>query len=725
MIDSLAWAVRRRLHSVTRTARRGVTRADAVALLLTVAAAVVAVLVATRLFPYHTPNHDEAVYLQQAAMLLDGRLFLDPPVAESFRPWFFVRAEDGSLYSKYAPVPAAMFAVGTLLGGPRLALGGIAAAVVVLTHLTVREAFDARHGAVAAGFLLASPLFVVQSGVFLPYAATTVWNLLFAFAYLRADRTGSIPWAAVAGVAVGVAFFSRPYTATLFAAPFVAHAVWRIGNWGAVGSLGSHASAVADGVDRDALDRNFVTAVLGCAGVTGALVYNWGLTGDPLVFPYAAFAPADGLGFGRREILGYEVVYTPGLAIEANARVLAALLSDWVAGGPVGSLLAAVGLGLVAARAAGQGGADSRRLALAGLALSIPLGNVLFWGNLNVLGTLETPGDGLISLLGPYYHFDVLVPAAAFAAHALIVGGGRLTALVRGRVPSERRSAALLAAVAVVSAATFAVPAATAMGEPVERNAAVTEAYAEAYEPFEERSFDDALVFLPTPYGDWLNHPFQPLRNDPGYDGDAVYALRENQFAVVDAFPDRSLYRYTYRGTWAPSAGATVEPRLQRVRHVSGDGVRMDAAVGIPTDAQSVSVRLDSANGSALFAANGTPDSLPLSLIVADGRATLDGPVSPVGDDTSVPVRGRETLELEVYVSTGGTAAFSYWLDVPVLVEGDGARALTPYAEVCTTPRLCGGEAAYVPRTAGEGVSADLELTTANGSAPDGLASNG
>lgn len=719
MTGGFARTVRRRLRSLTRAARRAATRADAVALLLTVAAAVVTALVATRLFPYHTPNHDEAVYLQQAAMLLDGRLFLDPPAAESFRPWFFARTADGSLYPKYAPVPAAMFAVGTLLGGPRLALVGIAAAVVALTHLTVREAFDARHGAVAAGFLLASPLFVAQTGVFLPYAATTLWNLLFAFAYLRADRTGSVPWAAVAGVAVAVAFFSRPYTATLFAAPFVAHAAWRIVD------IDSTERTVAGRLDRAVLARNLVTAGLGCLGVAVALAYNAVITGDPLVFPYAAFAPEDGLGFGRREILGYGVSYTPALALAANARVLAAFLTDWVAGGPVGSLIAAVGVGLVAARAVAPESADSRRFALAGLALSVPLGNVFFWGNLNVLGTLATPGDGLISLLGPYYHFDLLVPTAAFAARALIVGGGRLTAVVRDRVPSERRSAALLAAIAVVSAATFAVPAATAMREPVERNAAVTAAYEEAYEPFEERSFDDALVFLPAPYGDWLNHPFQPLRNDPGYDGDAVYALRKNQFAVVDAFPDRRLYRYTYRGDWAPTTGATVEPRLQRVRHVSGDGVRVDAALGVPTDAQSVSVRLESANGSALFAVDETPDSLPLSLTVADGRATLDGPISPVGDDAVVPVTGRETLELEVYVSTGGTDAFSYRLDVPVLVEGDGVRALTPYAEVCATPRLCGGQAAYIPRTAVDGVSVELSVTAPNGSDPDAPASNG
>ncbi len=31
-------------------------------------------------FPYHSVNDDEGVYLYQAAMLLEGKLFLNPPV---------------------------------------------------------------------------------------------------------------------------------------------------------------------------------------------------------------------------------------------------------------------------------------------------------------------------------------------------------------------------------------------------------------------------------------------------------------------------------------------------------------------------------------------------------------------------------------------------------------------------------------------------------------------
>ncbi|WP_368407707.1 ArnT family glycosyltransferase [Halorussus amylolyticus] len=207
----------------------------------------VVLFLATELFPYHTPNHDEGVYLQQATMLLEGKLFVRPPVPDAFRPWFFV--EDGAqLYPKYAPIPAAMFAVGELLGGYRTALALVAAGNVGLTTLLVAEAFDRRTGLLAGAFLLASPLFLVDSSIFLPYAPTTFWNLVFAVAYVRGARAesrntprtasrgrapqalarASYGYAALAGLAIGIAFFSRPYTAVLFAAPFIAHALYSL-----------------------------------------------------------------------------------------------------------------------------------------------------------------------------------------------------------------------------------------------------------------------------------------------------------------------------------------------------------------------------------------------------------------------------------------------------------------------------------------------------------------
>jgi hypothetical protein len=646
-------------------------------------AAVAAYAISLTVFPYHSLNHDEAVYLQQAAMLLEGQLFLQPPVEDAFRPWFFVESARG-LYPKYSPPTAAVYALGELLAGShRFALPGVAAANVALLYGVVREAWDRRTAAVAAVALLASPLFLVQSGVFLPYAPTTTLNLAFALAYLRAERAGSARLAALAGLAVGLAFFARPYTAVLFAAPFVAHAVWTL----------------REPLRERALDslvvRRSATAGLGLAGVTVALGYNAVVTGDPLVFPYEAFAPLDGLGFGHREILGYDQNYTLSLALRSNAEVVGTFLLDWAPFGAAGSLLAAVGL-LVSRRR----GWTWQQGVLAGVGVSVVVGNLAFWGNRNVLGDLADHSDGLVSTLGPYYHYDLLVPASAFVAVGLLA----VADWVRGAAGSRfdgRQATAVAVAVLLAASAVLGASAATASAAKLQANGDVTADYEAAYAPFEPRPPRDAVVFVPDPYGDWLNHPFQALRNDPGFDGETVYALDDRALDVAAAYPDRTLYRYSYRGAWTPGTGDPVDPVLREVAVASGETVTVDAGFGLPSWASSVTVTVESGDRRAFYALDDAADrdAAALSVVVADGRVRPEGPVTATGN-ASLPLDGDVTVE--VFVDGGYGAGFQYRLDVPVSDSGGGYRALTPSRELCTDLQTCGGASTYV-----EGVGPD------------------
>ena len=696
---------------------------------LAVAGGVVALVVSTQLFPAHSLNHDESVYLTQAAMLLEGRLSIRPPVPEAFRPWFFVERADGTLYPKYSPVPAAMFAVGQLLGGVRLALAGIAAGVTGLTYLLVTELFDRRRGLVAAAVLLVSPLFVLQSGVFLPYLPTTLWNLVFAVAYLRADRTGSSRAAAVAGVGVGVAFFARPYTAVLFATPFILHAVWTVRTGG-----GSPGGRVA-GFDRAGVRRAAITAALGVGGVGVTLGYNAVVTGAPTRFPYQAFAPADGIGFGTRRILGYSREYTPMLAVRANAAVVVSLFGRWVAGGPVGTLLAVGGLAALARRLAGRvGGATpgvtdtetganrpalaadavtARRLALAGTFLTVIFGNVAFWGNLNILGSLGG-GNGLIDALGPYYHFDLLVPTAAFAAD----GAVRLTRRVAGwQVRFRPRRVARLALVGVIVVG-LVVPSAGYAAGPVERNGDVTRTYQSAYAVDVP---DDAVVLLPTPLGEWLGHPYQAYRNDPSFDEGPVYALPTSPFSVAEAFPDRPIYRYGYRGEWAPLAGQPVTPHLQRLSVREAPGVRVGVRMDVPRSTSVVSARLSDGEEGIAFAGNGSLAGERTRLGIAveatgseTARVRLTGPFVAVSDE-EITVSGRDRVTLRLFADYGTGAGLTYRFVVPIRVDDGTVAVMTPVVEVCERPQLCGGEAAYVPGETPGNVTVTTRLTaTAN-----------
>jgi len=661
--------------------------------------------IATAVFPYHSLNHDEAVYLQQAAMLLEGRLTLRPPIEGVFRPWFFVDAGD-YLYPKYAPVPAAIFAVGLAIGAPRLALAGIAAGIPALTYGVAAEAFDRRTGVLAAVFVLASPLFLIDASVFLPYAPTALLNLAFAYGYLRADRLESVGWAAVAGVAAGLAFFARPYTAVLFAAPFVAHGCYSL--WGdrdAVASL-----EITPGVRRQA-----TTAALGLAGVGLALAYNAHLTGSPSRFPYEAFAPLDGLGFGTRRILAHEVEYTVGLALRANAEVVSTLSTGWVAGGLLGTAIAAVGLGVALRR-----GLTGRQAAIAGVFVTVILGNVYFWGNYNILGDIDRTGDGLIAALGPYYHFDLLLPTAVFAARGALAGVAGVRGLADDLFDPESARIAVVAAL-LVGASAFGVATAGALSDPLEENTEVTRTYERAYEPFEETSLENAVVLLPAPYGEWLNHPFQALRNDPGFDGEALYALDDRPFAIADAYPERTLYRYAIRGAWAPFDGSPQAARLAELRDVSGPQVSLESALGVPAGAESVTIRLGTDDGSAHYvwtnasdrrdesATGNGPGTLNIELRVAPEEVTVGGDVRSVGD-TALGLGEDDTVRVTVFVDYGASG-FSYRLDLPTRTGQEGVRALSPRIEHCRAARLCGGRAAYVPGETPAGVFVRTNLS--------------
>ena len=657
------------------------------------------------LFAYHSVNDDEGVYLYQAAMLIEGRLFLRPGAIpwEAVRPWFFV--VDGTdtgvrMYSKYSPVAPAIFAVGRLLGDWNLALGGVAAVTAAGVYLLGSAAFDRRVGLVAIPTLAGAPLFLLTSSTFLSYAPATMLNVIFAVAYVRAARTGSTRWGAAAGTAIGLAFFCRPYTAVLFALPFIGHTLaslaiaWRRHAWTAP--------------FRRVLARAVAIAIPGAVFVGVTLGYNAVVTGEALTFPYAAFAPNDGIGFGPHEILNYERDYTPALAAETTVTAAEYVFTDWIAAGPIGTGLAVVGVAAAAWRAWLRGGLRNRFAPAEGMAdgevaavvvAIIPavfVGEAYFWGTHNGLR------NGLIDLLGPFYHFDVLIPIAVFSAAGAVAIVRGLSGALRRRT-THRRARITVLVVLVVAAPVVATAERTAIEGPLDANDLRTDNLETTYEPFDDRSFDDAVVFTPDPYGDWQAHPFQYLRSDPGFDGDVIYATDggpDRDLAVLSA-TNRTPYRFTYRGVWT-GASAPVNPELQRLRELDGQTVRAQTTVGVPQSAASVTVRVETPEGFARYTVpaaareNGTvavawrigPDTARASNLQFE--AGSDGSAVPLADD------GAEVDLTVTFVGTGG-ASLTYRQEATVDAGGDGVRVVwPPETRVCRLTAECGYEGTWV-----------------------------
>jgi hypothetical protein len=250
-----------------------------------------------------------------------------------------------------------------------------------------------------------------------------------------------------------------------------------------------------------------------------------------------------------------------------------------------------------------------------------------------------------------------------------------------------------------------------AIAAPLADNYETSQQYETAYEPIEEHSFDNGLVFLPTPYGDWLNHPFQEFRNSPDFDGDVVYSLQHREFAVVDAFPERTLYRYTFRGEWLPFEGESVTPRLQEINHVSGEQVRLNLTVGVPDNVEIVELRasVGSEGNSTAVALN---DEIDASVVAADGTVTLRS--DSFEENLTVSHDGENPVRIVTYVSYGALGAFEYVAEMPLIRQAGQYQALSPYLEVCKMPARCGGEAAYIPGEHRDGISMNATLAAEN-----------
>ena len=683
---------------------------------LAVGSGLLVFLIAVELFPYHSSNHDEGVYLQQAELLLSGQFQLYPgEIADSVRPWFFVDAGD-RLYPKYQPLPAGFYALAmALLGEPRATLAVVAAGNTALVYVLGSMAFNRRVGLLAAAAFALAPMTLVTSAVFLPYAPTTLFNLLFAVLYLRALRSGHVRTAALAGVAIGVAFLMRPFTALLFALPFLGHAGWQLGS--------SVRSVLGSGEGRPlrqlfaagAARRHLATATSGMVFVLAALAYNTFLTGDPLLFPYEAFAPLDGPGFGYRQILSHSLEYTPAVALQANSFVLRYLLTRWVFAGVLGTALAVVGLVVAFRRPRLPGGDRTPKRLLAGLFVSVPAGNVLFWGNYNVLGRMTDPTDGLLGQFGPFYHFDLLAPMAIFTAAGAVACWRLLRQRIVNAAPNPRTARAL-AVVLVLGGTVLLVGFNGALASgPMDRNAAQTATYEDAYEPFEDRGLENAVVLLPTPYGEWLNHPFQYLRNDPGLDGEVVYAVDREpsaDFSVLDRYPDREYYRYDFRGEWtADPDDKQVTPTLHPIEVRSGTQLTGETKVAVPDRVTHATVRVDTGSESVTRVVDELGETLDFEWRIDTGGVALTSVDGVDVQSGPVAVESPEEVVIQVRLSQRGAGTLTYRQELSVRERGGVIEVVwPPERTVCPIVDDCGREGTYVPENARDGIVFETTL---------------
>jgi 4-amino-4-deoxy-L-arabinose transferase-like glycosyltransferase len=468
-------------------------------LILLICAAALLATAAFAAFAFERLPHleDEVAYLFQARTMALGRLTVPSPAQpDSF--WTpFVLDYEGQRFGKYTPGWPAMLTLGARAGLPWLVNPLLAAIALYLVYRLGETFYDRRTGLLAAALGLCSPLFLVLGGSFLSHIASMVWLLLFSLWFVWTVR-GRRRWFALgAGLALGAAFLVRPLTAVAWAAPFVIYTLFLL-------------------IRRRASWAPFLLMAAGAAVLAALLpLYQWAVTGNPLLNPYTLWWPYDRVGFGPGfgAMPGGHSLHYAWLNLRQDLSRAATDLFGWPG---LSWLPVLLGLALAPRR--------RRDWALLAPFACLVTAYLFYW--------IGSPSR----LWGPRYYFEGFSALWVMGAVGLVKAWDWAAARPRWvRIAGASAVACLLAADLALLIPARAREAHGFYG--------ISRAQ---YQPILEANLHDTLVIV---YADrWLEYGAMLGEMSPMLDGDVVYARgssSEADAAVIAQYPSRTVYYLT------------------------------------------------------------------------------------------------------------------------------------------------------------------------------------
>jgi hypothetical protein len=451
---------------------------------------------------------DSVGYLFQAKTFALGRLWVPTPAQpQFFTHEFIVMDAVGRWFSKYSPGWPALLAIGSIAGAPWVVDPILGALSLYLLYRLGREIYRPRVGLIAAALGLTSPFFIFLSGSMMSHTSGLFFTLLMAWGGWRASRSPRpLGFALLVGLAFGMLFLIRPFTAIAVGLPF------------AVLALLSVVRSPFDGLKR------FGPAIFSATPfIVAFLAYNKALTGDWLYPPQQLWWPFDQVGFGP----GHGPWgFTPIDALNNTSRNLSELLEH--------------GLGWPFF-----------------LTLSLPMipfvtGRIRTWDWLLLLGVLGVVGgyalwwaDGI--MYGPRFYYEgfgfLLLLTARGIDTALDLAGSGLFATER---PARSSTVATVGVVAAVLGLVFYNASYYLPGQ-WDLYHGYNYVSRKKIDAAERAGIHNALVFTNVgfPY-EWWEYGEVFSANDPLLQGDIIYARDLGDAAdrklIVD-FPGRSVYR--------------------------------------------------------------------------------------------------------------------------------------------------------------------------------------
>ena len=254
---------------------------------------------------------DENAYLFQAHLFAHGHVGLPtPPIA--FQNAMILR--EPMWTSGYTPGHSLVLAPATLIHAEHLVPPLFAGVMVAAIWSFCRDMFGPKHAALAALLASVSPFIWAMHGTMLAFATSGMCLAVFLAAIARAETTAKAWWMLVAGLAIGLAFLTRPYEAVAFAFPC------------AIRLLG----------EARRQPRRLLWAVVGFVAVAWILLaHDYLVMGSMFELPYNAPGRAQ-FHLGFTESFG-QYFHTPMQAV-GNLIAVVARLDLWTLAWP-GSLL--------------------------------------------------------------------------------------------------------------------------------------------------------------------------------------------------------------------------------------------------------------------------------------------------------------------------------------------------------------------------------------------------
>jgi hypothetical protein len=441
-------------------------------------------------------SDDEHAYAFMGQLFASGRIYV-PSLPTPLRPFLdnqFI-INDGKMYGIYFPGHPAALAIGERLNIMSWVPTISAALTVPLAFAVARRIFDLRTALTTLPLLLVSPYFLFPSATLLAHSTAAVLLLAFVYSVLRLRETPDrFRWWIVGAVALSWAVLTRPFSAPIFAVPWL---VWLGGD-------------VWRGRSGRVIGGAIVFCLIGASALGLLLAYQYALSGSPFVSGYQTFSHTYNVN-----LVGITLEALPPLPSIHEFMFALARINFWLFGWPASLLL------IVFCRR----NAGGRRL------LASVVYVLLLYGAITA---------GSIHPVGPVHYSELAVPLVILSASGL----ERLIELSRAAIAwaGAARAVVTIPLAATLCALVTFYP---VYGGSLRASADLTRA---PYELLAERGIDRALVFvhtLPGLYVSPFSWAYYRRNNSPDLTDPILfvnYLGPEKNKEFMRLFPDRPAF---------------------------------------------------------------------------------------------------------------------------------------------------------------------------------------